>query len=91
MASAIATLAAYATMMLLSYFWGRKAYFIPYDLRGISAYFFGSITLSLMIFYVLDGIPYLGYVLFFAYLAAVFLIEYRKAKTTPIHGDQTGQ
>ena len=91
MASAIATLAAYATMMLLSYFWGRKAYFIPYNLRGISAYFFGSIALSLLIFYVLDGIPYLGYVVFFAYLAAVFLIEYRKAKTTPIHGDQTGQ
>ena len=91
MASAIATLAAYATMMFLSYFWGRKAYYIPYDLKGIGAYFFGSILLSLLVFYVLDGIPYLGYVLFFAYLAAVLLIEYRKSKTSPIHGDQTDQ
>jgi len=40
MASALATLAAYASMMLLSYFYGKKHYPIPYNLRKIIFYWF---------------------------------------------------
>jgi len=43
MASAIATLVAYGTMMFLSYYFGRKHYPIPYNLRKIA--FYGGISI----------------------------------------------
>lgn len=51
-ASAIATLAAYGTMMLLSLYFGNKYYPIPYDLKKISLYFGLSVILSALSFYV---------------------------------------
>lgn len=39
MGSAIATLACYLSMVVLSYFWGRKHYKVPYDLKNIFIYF----------------------------------------------------
>ena len=50
-ASAIATLSAYATMMLLSYYLGRKYYPIPYNLKKIGIYLFVSILFSVISFY----------------------------------------
>lgn len=47
MASAWATFACYFTMMLLSYFWGRRVMKIPYDLKKAGLYFF--LTLGLFI------------------------------------------
>ena len=41
-ASAVATLAAYSTMMFLSYYFGRKFYPIPYNLKKIGCYMFTS-------------------------------------------------
>ena len=52
MGSAIATLAAYGTMMAISYFLGQKKYPIPYDIPRISGYLIMSITLSGLVFYV---------------------------------------
>ena len=52
MGSAIATLAAYGTMMSISYFLGQKKYPIPYDIPRISGYLIMSITLSGLVFYV---------------------------------------
>ncbi|MCC1485594.1 lipopolysaccharide biosynthesis protein [Winogradskyella immobilis] len=49
--SAIATLAAYGSMVLLSYFYGRKYYPIPYNLKKISLYLSISIIFSLFSFY----------------------------------------
>jgi O-antigen/teichoic acid export membrane protein len=50
--SAIATLAAYGTMMLLSFYFGNKYYPIPYDIKKISLYFGLSIVFSGLSFYI---------------------------------------
>ncbi|PNW30254.1 lipopolysaccharide biosynthesis protein [Formosa algae] len=49
--SAIATLAAYASMVLLSYYFGRKYYPIPYNIKKISAYILTSVIFSILSFY----------------------------------------
>lgn len=50
--SAIATIAAYGTMMVISYYLGNKYYPIPYDMKKICLYLGLSITLSCFSFYV---------------------------------------
>ncbi|MFD2822471.1 oligosaccharide flippase family protein [Lacinutrix iliipiscaria] len=49
--SAIATLSAYALMMAISFYLGRKYYPIPYNLKKIGLYLFVSISFSMLIFY----------------------------------------
>ena len=51
-ASAAATLLAYGSMMVLSYYLGRKKYPIPYDFKAILTYLVFAITLSSISFYV---------------------------------------
>ena len=51
MGSAIATIAAYGSMMLISYFMGRKQYPIPYDKKKIAGYLGLSIGFSIASFY----------------------------------------
>jgi O-antigen/teichoic acid export membrane protein len=51
MASAMATLAAYFSMTLLSYYFGRKHYPIPYNIKKISIYLILAISLSALSFY----------------------------------------
>ncbi len=70
--SAIATLAAYATMMLISYFMGNKYYPIPYDMKKIGGYLGLSILFSIISFYYFRenyfvGIPLLLVFLYFIY------------------------
>ena len=50
-ASAVATLVAYAIMMGLSYYFGRKYYPIPYNLKKIGLYLLVSASFSLVSFY----------------------------------------
>lgn len=50
--SAIATLAAYGTMMAISWYLGNKYYPIPYDTKKIALYLGASIGLSALSFYV---------------------------------------
>jgi O-antigen/teichoic acid export membrane protein len=52
MGSAIATISAYGTMMLISYYLGNKYYPIPYDMKKIMSYLGISIILSGISFYV---------------------------------------
>ncbi len=49
--SAIATIAAYGSMMLISYFMGNKQYPIPYEIKKIAGYLFLSIGFSAISFY----------------------------------------
>ena len=51
MASAVATLVAYFSMTLLSYYFGRKHYPIPYNLKKIGLYLVLAISLSVLSFY----------------------------------------
>src|SRR5690606_1564385 len=54
-ASAVATLLAYAIMMVLSYYYGRKYYPIPYNIKKMSLYLFLSIGFSFLLFYIFIG------------------------------------
>jgi len=70
--SAIATIAAYGTMMSISYIWGNKHYPIPYDMKKIGGYLAVSIIFSVISFYYFRenyfvGIPLLLLFMYFIY------------------------
>ncbi|MBQ0909499.1 oligosaccharide flippase family protein [Flavobacterium sp. F-328] len=70
--SAIATIAAYGSMMTISYYFGNKYYPIPYDSRKIFMYLIISIGFSAISFYgfrenYFIGIPLLLVFLYFIY------------------------
>lgn len=52
MGSAIATISAYGTMMIISYYLGNKYYPIPYDMKKIFGYLGLAILLSGLSFYI---------------------------------------
>lgn len=74
-ASAWATLAAYGSMMLMSYFLGRKYYPVPYNLRKISFYLGISTFFSVLSFYVFNRNLYLGLLLLLVFLALLYRLE----------------
>ena len=74
-ASAWATLAAYGTMMLLSYVLGRKYYPIPYNLRKISFYMGLSIAFSVISYYGFNNNLYLGLGLLLVFLGILYRME----------------
>lgn len=73
--SAIATVAAYGSMMLLSYFFGRKYYPVPYDMRRIGAYLGLSIAFSGLHFYVFRNNYYIGSILIIIFFALIYTAE----------------
>ncbi|MCP4974554.1 MAG: oligosaccharide flippase family protein [Maribacter sp.] len=75
MASAVATLAAYGCMMLMSLFFGRMYYPIPYNFRKIIFYLFISILFSALSFYVFDRNLFYGIPLFLLFLGMVYKLE----------------
>ncbi len=79
-ASAIATLSAYATMMLLSYYFGRKYYPIPYNLKKISIYLFVSILFSVISFYQFRYNYVIGISLLIVFLGIVGFSEKNQIK-----------
>jgi len=79
-ASAIATLIAYATMMVLSYYFGKKYYPIPYNMNKIGLYFILSVGLSLVSFYYFRENYYVGITMLIVFLGFVFLSERNQIK-----------
>lgn len=79
-ASAIATLVAYGSMMLLSFYFGRKYYPIPYDLKKIALYMAVSIGLSALSFYQYRGQYLIGFAMLIVFLALVILLEKKQLK-----------
>ncbi|GLU43174.1 polysaccharide biosynthesis protein [Muricauda sp. NBRC 101325] len=75
MASALATLAAYGSMMVLSYYFGRKYYPVPYNMRKITFYLGISILFSALSFYVFDRNLIAGSVLLLLFLGLLYKIE----------------
>ncbi len=75
MGSAIATVAAYGTMMFLSFYYGQKYFPIPYAIKKISLYFFGSIVLSGVCFYIFRNTYEFTIPLWIAFLTLVFIQE----------------
>lgn len=75
-ASAIATLAAYSIMMFLSYYFGKKYYPIPYNLKKIVLYLGVSIIFSITSFYYFRENYYVGITL----LAVLFGLMWTQEK-----------
>ena len=80
MGSAIATILAYGTMMLISYYMGQKKYPIPYDKKSIFTYLGLAIVLSGISFYV----PILRETYVFGITSILFFVYfvYRNEKET---------
>ena len=74
-ASAVATLAAYGIMMLLSYYFGRKYYPIPYNLKKISMYLVLSIGFSVLSFYKFREHYAVGVSMLIVFLVIIFISE----------------
>ncbi|MEM0517686.1 oligosaccharide flippase family protein [Aequorivita flava] len=75
MGSAIATLAAYGSMMVLSYLYGRKYYDVPYDVKKISSYLLLAVGFSGISFYIFNGNIYLGTALLLVFTAIMYYSE----------------
>src|SRR5690606_5527259 len=73
--SAIATLAAYASMVFISYYFGRKYYPIPYNLKKIGLYLVVSTGLSLVSFYQFRENYIIGTGLLLVFLILVYALE----------------
>lgn len=73
--SAIATLAAYGSMMIISYIMGKKHYKVPYDLKRIGLYLIISIAFSLLAFYQFDRNILIGTLLLLIFLGIVIVLE----------------
>lgn len=70
--SAIATIAAYGSMMLISYYLGNKYYPIPYDLKKIGGYLSLSIVFSVVSFYGYRENYFVGISLLIAFLYFIY-------------------
>jgi O-antigen/teichoic acid export membrane protein len=74
-ASALATLAAYGSMMLISYFFGRKFYPIPYNFRKITFYLGVSVLFAFLAFYVFNRNLIIGSALLLVFLILLYKME----------------
>lgn len=81
MGSAIATLVAYGTMMLISYFLGRKYYRIPYDIKRIGAYLGSSVIFSGLYFYLFRENYSIGIGLMLLFTLLIYYLEKDTLKT----------
>lgn len=75
MGSAIATLAAYGSMMVLSYLYGRKYYDVPYDLKKIGGFLILAIGFSGISFYGLPGNIWIGTLMLLLFVTFLVLSE----------------
>ncbi|OAB80198.1 lipopolysaccharide biosynthesis protein [Cochleicola gelatinilyticus] len=80
MGSAIATLAAYGTMMTISYFFGRKYYKVPYNLKRIGSYLLIAVSFSLLSFYVFEGNLIAGTLLLLVFLLLIVGLERKEVQ-----------
>lgn len=75
MASAVATVSAYGTMMFLSFYFGRMYYPIPYNYRKIIFYLGVSILFSTLSFYIFDRNLFVGIPLLLVFFGLVYKLE----------------
>ena len=78
--SAIATLSAYAIMMMLSFYFGKKYYPIPYNFKKISLYLGTSVLLSFIFFYRYRENYIVGITMLIVFLGLVILLEKNQLK-----------
>ena len=73
--SAIATIAAYGSMMFISYYLGNKYYPIPYDMKKIGGYLLLSVAFSAISFYGFRENYYIGISLLILFLYFIYYNE----------------
>lgn len=78
--SAWATLAAYASMMILSYIFGKKYYPVPYNLKAILGYLGLAILLSFVSFFAFRDQYWFGVVSVVAFLILIYSLERHQIK-----------
>ncbi|MCF8713674.1 oligosaccharide flippase family protein [Joostella atrarenae] len=78
--SAIATLVAYGSMMLLSFYFGQKNHPIPYNLKKIGSYLGVSILFVFLSFYVFDRNLIIGTLLVLVFLMLIYRLENKQLK-----------
>ncbi|HXS35547.1 MAG TPA: oligosaccharide flippase family protein [Flavipsychrobacter sp.] len=91
-ACAWATLAAYGSMMVISYFVGQKFFPVPYNVKKLLAY----LTIMLLLFFVEKGVVHLTHsfiirvgaatILMFLFLYLVFTVEKKELRSLPFVG-----
>ncbi len=72
MASAWATLIAYGFMAAISYFYGKKHYKVPYDVKNIIFYLLFSVILSYISFIYFRGNLYISFIFVIAFIGYAF-------------------
>ena len=77
MISAWATLAAYFTMFVLSYFLGQKYYPVPYRMKKIIFYLTLTILFSVVSYVIFDANFWIGNLLLLIFAAIIYFIERR--------------
>ena len=80
MASAWASLASYAIMMILSYIWGQKNYPIPYNLKKNLAYIISAALLVYISFYVCNRNIFIGNGLLLVFALTALYFEWKNLK-----------
>jgi O-antigen/teichoic acid export membrane protein len=80
MASAWATLIAYASMMLISYQLGKKHYHVPYDILRISSYLILASLISAISYYYFNDNYYVSTILVLVFLGIIYLFEKNEIK-----------
>lgn len=80
MASAIATLLAYGTMMVLSYYLGKSRYPVPYNFRKILFYLGIAVLFSAISFYGFNRSLLAGIPLLIIFLSMVYKLENDKIR-----------
>lgn len=81
MGSAVATLIAYGSMMLISYLMGQKYYPIPYDKKAIGGYLGLAVILSFGYFYYFRENYFIGIAAILLYAAIIFKSEQKVIKS----------
>lgn len=73
--SAVATLVAYASMVIASFYYGQKYYPIPYNIKKMSLYLLVSSAFSVISFYIYRDIFWVGMFLLILYIFMVYMLE----------------
>ncbi len=81
MASAWATLIAYSSMTVISYFYGKKYYKVPYNFEKVGLYMLISVVLSYLSFYQFKENYIISTVFVVTFIAFVILNEKNEIKT----------
>ncbi len=81
MASAWATLMAYGSMTLISYFYGKKYYQVPYKMNKVILYITIAFGLSMLSYYQFRGHYNISTLLVLGFLAFIYLNEKNEIKT----------